>query len=195
MYVTDILPTLLNAANISINDNSLDGFNQWDTISLGMKSPRKEILYNLDQIVGFSGLLQQQWKVVNGSENIKYSDWFGSSGREHVNISVKSYIKDVLQSEAALSLPKKLDPNLISALRHQATVFCGEKKPDLECNPLAAPCLFNVIDDPCEFNNLADMNPGLLATLLSRVDNHYKNIIPTRRKFSDANCDPKNFNL
>lgn len=193
IFVTDLLPTLLRL-NIPIDDDSLDGFNQWDTISLGTPSPRKEVLYNIDQITGYSGLMIDGWKLVNGSENINYSEWLGSSGRENINISIESYIKNVLESDVALSLPT-LDTSLISSLRDQATIICEKNSADLKCNPLETPCIFNVIEDPCEFNNLAGVQPKILANLLARLEFHYKNIIPTRRKFSDSNCDPKNFKV
>jgi arylsulfatase A-like enzyme len=35
MHVTDLLPTLAAIANITIKDSSIDGVNQWETISIG----------------------------------------------------------------------------------------------------------------------------------------------------------------
>lgn len=40
-------------------------------------------------------------------------------------------------------------------LRKQSEVSCFFDSSFTECDPLTSPCLFNVIDDPCEFNNVA----------------------------------------
>lgn len=197
MYVTDILPTLAGVANITINDNSIDGVNQWEMISTGAPSARKELLYNIENVYGFSAIMSEGWKLVNGSENIKNADWFGSSGQDNVNVSFKSYIKDVLEAEASKSLPAlKLD--IVKALRKQATVKCTENfegiKSNPLCNPLVAPCLFNLIDDPCEMHNLAESQPIKLKYLISRLNKHVKDTVPSIRRPSDPKCDPKNFN-
>lgn len=193
MYVTDVLPTLAAAANIDINDNSIDGINQWETISSGAPSSRKEILYNIENVFGYSAIMSDGWKLVNGSENINNSDWFGSSGEEDVNVSIKSYIKNVMDAEASKSLPE-LNFESVKALRKQATVTCNEKLEGIKCNPLIAPCLFNLIEDPCEQNNLADSQAIKMEYLISRLNKHIKETVRPMRVFSDPNCDPKNFN-
>lgn len=42
-------------------------------------------------------------------------------------------------------------------------------KPLNKCNPLSKPCLFDVLADPCEFNNIADKFPNILKTLQTRL--------------------------
>lgn len=191
MYITDVLPTLAAAANIEINDNSIDGVNQWETISSGAASSRKEILYNIDNVSGYSAVMSEGWKLVNGSENINNSDWFGSSGADDVNVSLKSYIKDVMEAEAANSLPELKN---IKTLRKQATVTCEKKADAIKCDPLVAPCLFNLFDDPCEQNNLADSQPIKMDYLISRLNKHILDVVPSRRRLPDPDCDPVNFN-
>lgn len=196
MHVTDLLPTFAAAGSIDVNDSSLDGFNQWETISLGTKSPRKEMQYNIENILGYSAVMHEGWKIVNGSENIEYANWFGNSGLENVNISFKSYVQDILDSEVSKYMPT-LNAELIKDLRDQATVKCSYNNTDrqtVDCDPQAAPCLFNVFEDPCEQNNLADSFRSKTEFLLSIMNRHIKDTIPTRRRFIDSNCNPKNFN-
>ena len=53
-------------------------------------------------------------------------------------------------------------------MRNEATVTCASK-PVNDCNPLIKPCLFDVINDPCELNNLADKYPNIVKTLSTRL--------------------------
>lgn len=193
MYVTDILPTLAAAANITINDNSLDGVSQWETISAGSPSPRREILYNIENDVGYGAVMHEGWKIVNGTENM-VSEWIGSSGFDYINVSLNSYVINVLESEAARSLPK-LDPSTIKIMRANATVKCENNRYAVACVPSNTPCLFNIVEDPCEQNNLAASHPLRLNFLENRLQVHLKNIVPTRRRIRDPHCDPANFNF
>lgn len=193
MHVTDLLPTLTAAANISFKDSSIDGVNQWNTISSGVPTSRQEILYNIENVFGYSAVMKDGWKLVNGTDEIEYSNWFGSSGTENGNFTFESYASKVLNSDAAKSLPE-LSIEKIRKLRDEATVKCEKNTKAIACNPLIAPCLFNILDDPCEQNNLADSHSPQTEYLIKRLDHHIKEMLPSRRRFSDVNCDPANFN-
>lgn len=193
MHVTDLIPTLAAAANISINTGSLDGVNQWDMISWGSPSRRQEVLYNIENAIGFSAIVHEGWKFVNGSENMNNADWFGSTGREFLNESVLAYSQNVMQSVGARSLPP-LYSELIRRLRVEATVRCTQSTKFVACDPTKAPCLFHVVEDPCEQINLADSYPNRIAFLQWRLADHVSRIIPSRRRLTDPNCDPANFN-
>ncbi len=47
IHVTDWLPTLLSAAGHNAGQPTLDGLDQWESLSKGGPSPRKEMLYNV----------------------------------------------------------------------------------------------------------------------------------------------------
>ena len=50
MYITDWLATLVHVAGLeSMIPTGLDTLNMWPSISYGRKSPRTEIVLNLDQ--------------------------------------------------------------------------------------------------------------------------------------------------
>jgi arylsulfatase B len=85
-----------------------------------------------------------------------------------------------------LSVEKLLD------LRKQATISCNEdKNPINKCDPSKQPCLFNIILDPCERNNLAENFPEIVRSLDEKVKAHRNNAVPSRRTFaSDVLCDP-----
>lgn len=193
MHVTDLLPTLAAAANIAVKDKSIDGVNQWDTISLGVQSKRKGMLYNIENVIGYSAVMHQGWKLVNGTENINNANWFGSSGADS-NISFNSYARNILDSEASRSLPQ-LNLETMKTMRDEATVKCGNvNRNAVKCDPRTAPCLFNILEDPCEKNNLVDVQTDQLEILLSILSVHIENMIPSRRRYTDPNCDPSHFN-
>lgn len=192
MHVIDLLPTLASIANISI-DKSIDGVNQWSTISRGSLSSRSEILYNIESVLNYSAIMSSGWKMMSGPGGKSYDQWMGNSGAEYVNVSFKSYLKTVIDSESAQSLPL-LTPKVVKKMRSEATIKCNSNQTLIKCDSSIAPCLFNIIDDPCEFVNLAEKNPMKLHSLISLLENHIKLMIPSQRKFTDAACDPINFN-
>jgi arylsulfatase B len=193
MHVSDLLPTFASVANITMNDKSLDGVDQWETISLGLPSTRKEVLYNIENIFGYSAVMHEGYKLVNGTENIENANWFGSTGFQYVNVSFEDYFQNIFESEASQSLPQ-LDLETVKNLRNEATVKCSESHNFTACDPLKAPCLFNIVEDPCEQNNLADLMPGKMNFMLSRLEIHIQETLPSRRIRADPNCDPINFN-
>lgn len=189
--MTDLLPTLAAVAGIKVEDSTLDGLNVWDSISKGTPSPRREMLYNIEQVLGFSAVVNDGWKIVNGSENADNAVWMGASGSDFLELGIESYAKTIFESESSKFLPP-LDLETIKSMRDEATVRCGSAA--TYCNSQKAPCLFNINEDPCELNNLADTHPNELNFMLTRLEHHLGNLVPSRRRFTDDNCDPKNFN-
>lgn len=82
--------------------NKLDGMNIWPTIVNGTKSPRNEVLLNIDDIWGSSALTVNNWKIVKGTNyQGKWDNWYGPSG----NRSAKSYNTEaVINSKTGITL-------------------------------------------------------------------------------------------
>jgi hypothetical protein len=191
MYITDILPTMANAAKIPINVRNLDGVNQWQVLTEELPTIRKEVLYNIESVLSFSAIMNDGWKLVNGTENMKNSGWLGDSGNDS-KISFDEYAEKVLDSEAAQSLPS-LTMKEIKIIQEKSTVECGNVTIN-KCNPLESPCLFNINEDPCEHHNLAHERPEKVKFLLSRLSHHITEMVPSRRAPVDPMCDPKYHN-
>ena len=50
MYITDWMSTLLNVAELGhLVPQDVDSFNMWPVLVKGKRSPRKEVVLNLDQ--------------------------------------------------------------------------------------------------------------------------------------------------
>ena len=69
MHVSDWLPTILTAVDGDLSNlTSLDGFNQWETLKDQKKSPRTEVLVNIETgSFPKSALISGEWKLVNQS--------------------------------------------------------------------------------------------------------------------------------
>ncbi|XP_054721312.1 arylsulfatase I-like [Uloborus diversus] len=72
-------------------------------------------------------------------------------------------------------------------------VKCGGKTetPSAACDPLTAPCLFNIQDDPCEYNNLASFETEVLQDLEKLLDTYRKQAVPIANKPLDPQANPK----
>ena len=74
IHVTDWFPTLVHLAGGNVSGLTLDGYNQWDTISNGAPSPRTEILHEIRPVYNntyesFSyraGIRIGDWKLIVG---------------------------------------------------------------------------------------------------------------------------------
>lgn len=195
---SDILPTLASAAGIKIDP--VDGFDQWNALLNGGKSPRKEVVSVLDNIAGYSAIISDTWKLVNGtSSNGQYDSYLGKiqefslSPDTYSNLIISSMVGKVLTDPNATKAQKiNLTPAKINNLRKKLTISCKEAdNPIVKCNPLKKPCLYSIIDDPCERKNLADTFPATTSKLVQRMNDLVRMSDPERRTFvSDPRCDP-----
>ena len=62
IHVVDMLPPLAALAGARPDGQPLDGLNVWKTISAGGRSPRSEIIYNIDPLAG--AMRDGNWKLV-----------------------------------------------------------------------------------------------------------------------------------
>lgn len=200
IHTSDLLPTLGSAAGISVTRDGLDGINQWPTISLGLPSTRFEIVNTIDPVIGFSSYTFGSYKIVDGtSNNGLYDGWLGDQGRNAVPTSSFSYATNVLQSRASRairSIQKKknqLTVKKIILLRKEATVKCFKTKKN-HCDLLSGPCLFNIIIDPCEQNDIAQLHPLKMKFMEHQLEEWTLKAARSRRKPADPASNPANFN-
>lgn len=89
-------------------------------------------------------------------------------------------------------LPSKVQ---IQQIRKEAAVECLEK--DLlngteRCHPDRGDiCLFNLNNDPCEMENLADLYEDIKNELLERLAKHNDTLVPPRNQPRDPASNPK----
>ncbi|XP_018576345.1 arylsulfatase B [Anoplophora glabripennis] len=192
MHVSDWLPTLLEAAGYSSSIPKIDGLNVWKALSEDSKSSRTEILHNIDDIYGNAALTVGSWKIVKGTTySGSWDSWYGPSGRNY-NYNISS-LQASPAGVALKSLGKLASPKQIEQLRLQADVKCSTL-PSVECKPLQSPCLFNILQDPCEIRNLAQEYPQILTNLENILTEYNKTAIPPGNLPLDLRGDPKYWN-
>merc|ERR1712168_1485969 len=77
-----------------------------------------------------------------------------------------------------------------------AEILCEQPIPvnaSTSCDPVAAPCLYNIKEDPCEYHNLAGVEPDVLEMLLEKLHAYNLTAVPPYKSTIDPNADPKNF--
>lgn len=216
--MSDWLPTFAKIAGVTLQGH-VDGKNVWSSLSHDLPSPRREVLNHFDEIEPYAALVVGDYKIVSGTTyNGTYDDWLSASDISEENEQLREdYATYVLSSTAGKILQKyeqssadkripELSPELsthtkIRSLRRAAKVTCnGYQRPINEqnetnpCRPLQAPCLFNVMRDPCETTNLANEMPQIVSKLNARMDYLGSFAVPTRNRPSDPRADPAQFN-
>lgn len=204
--MTDWLPTLLSAAGINLNlTDKIDGIDQWSSLS-GAKfsEPRRhEIPVNIDEKFGYGTLISGGYKLVNRTTfNGTFDKWMGNLNPAEVDAGA-DYFESVFNSVAyqtlsQLQLKSENDTipetQLITQLRNMAKISCLNSQESKLCNPLVAPCLFNLIEDPCEEYNLAEEEPERLRVLIQRLSELSNQVVPARNVRGDVAADPIQFN-
>jgi arylsulfatase A-like enzyme len=69
MHVSDWLPTLYSAAGGDVTklDSNLDGVDQWRSLVNDEKSPRRQLLVNIDEREKTAALIIGDWKILVGA--------------------------------------------------------------------------------------------------------------------------------
>ncbi|XP_060531071.1 arylsulfatase J-like isoform X2 [Cylas formicarius] len=224
MHISDWLPTLYTAAGLDHSElpSNIDGKDQWRAISEDEKSPRTDMLLNIDDVWNYGAIRQGDWKYIYGSTSQGLADrWYGNDGKD------SDYFYDeeaVLKSATGSALAgiityqqineknenlkrhvnqnftiNLLDAHKVKALREAATVKCKKLQPEdqlesKKCNILESPCLFNIREDPCEEVNLVNQRPVIVLTLEQAIINYRKTALPIINKPRDPNADPLKWN-
>uniref|UniRef100_A0A1B0DGW4 Sulfatase N-terminal domain-containing protein n=1 Tax=Phlebotomus papatasi TaxID=29031 RepID=A0A1B0DGW4_PHLPP len=196
IHVTDWFSTFTELAGVpSHKYEKRDGNNIWSTLSLNKTPIRREILHNIDPIDGYSSYYRDGWKYVNGTNfNGTYDSWLGDMVQEDSPESFY-YSQLVMNSDVWQALnpysTRILKPNDLEILRGKTKINCERRNPKLiPCEPLKAPCLFNLKKDPCELNNLANIHPLRMKYMKKRVNDFQATALPPGNLPGDPNADP-----
>lgn len=169
IYVGDLLPTFssLTGANFKLT-SSIDGVDQSEVLLQKSPEIRKEVV-TVDPL-GFSSFIYNGYKMLNGTapDGLTFVDGMydvhlGSNNNSNHN--AEFYIDNVLNSQIVEILNSTLNAENIEELRRRSAVKCGYEGNQTICDLTKAPCLFDIVTDPCEQKNLASDLPELLTDL------------------------------
>ncbi|KAH8405928.1 hypothetical protein KR215_000006 [Drosophila sulfurigaster] len=189
IHAIDWLPTLAAAAGIQLPANlPLDGVNMWPSLSGNLEPQSRRLLHVMDDIFGYSSYMRDNLKYINGSSfEGRYDNWLGDLPAEEDDPISAYYAQHVLSSEVQQVLgTRSLTNDRIEQLRADATHRCPSNEQNFTqsiylCQPLEAPCFFNLAKDPCERYNLANLYPLQLQLLEQEVQQFRINAIDSVR--------------
>eukprot|EP01084_Bolivina_argentea_P263957 446958_1 len=151
MHSTDWLPTICDMVGvIPSNKSILDGFSMKHVIQNNNKSPRTEILHNIDPVnchVDICGSIRiNEWKLSVGNE---------VEGKGC--ISGWCYTYGIMNGSNYDNTTVKCGSNHVPIQNYSAAPYNGK------------PVLYNIIEDPCEYNNVAEENMDVVNQLYQRL--------------------------
>ncbi|XP_069692179.1 arylsulfatase B-like isoform X1 [Periplaneta americana] len=202
-HVTDWLPTLLAVAGGSAVDAPVDGLNQWDALMSNGTSPRTDALLLLDEVANVYAFRWGKWKLTNGTNHElqgKTDGFYGESGSSpsnppyNITAVIHSYVGEAL-SNLESSIPPSEEE--ILEMRLEATVSCPELSDETACNPISnsEPCLFDLVEDPCEKNNVASSHPDVVQTMMEMLSKYQESLVPQEQVDPDIDgSDPAKYN-
>lgn len=160
VHVSDLLPTLVSALNLKWRTKDriyVDGINQWHALNAN----DEERL----EVYGENFYISNYWKLTFGADG--GSDSYGSirnremeSDKDMTGFDFETYVRSIYASELH-SILNEILPQKIRYLRSRAKVHCNLNDVDestvknIKCSR-SNPCLFNLLQDPCEFDNKRD---------------------------------------
>ncbi|KAL4228573.1 hypothetical protein ACF0H5_011623 [Mactra antiquata] len=199
VHVSDWLPTLYSAAGGDGADLGLiDGIDQWEMILNNGSSVRTEILHNIDPVNKFSAIRVGDYKLIQGDISGGRNDhWYPCSfpfEPEEYNATDSVYEK-IVQSlyEKEISIRAKMSSTFSNHSPNSPfNIMCGDPPANYttNCLPQKAACLFHIPTDPCEYNNIADKNPEIVANLQARIQRHAEGAVPPVNKPIDKSANP-----
>ncbi|XP_076324058.1 arylsulfatase B-like isoform X2 [Tachypleus tridentatus] len=205
MHISDWLPTLYHAAGGLVSDlGKLDGVQLWDALSQNLPSQRTEILHNIDPIWKVAALRVGDFKLLQGTVfDGKYDKWFGPSGRTstknkyhmHNTSEDIQQLRNMCLNSVTAKYLKKIGRSISAefcSLPEAAHIQCEPKPTNASrnCQPNKNPCVYNIKEDPCEYNNLAQIHPEITSSLLQRLQEFNKTAVTPGNKPADPFAVP-----
>ncbi|XP_045468518.1 arylsulfatase B-like [Harmonia axyridis] len=208
LHITDWLPTLYSLAggNLSLLKN-LDGVNQWDNICRNKPSQKKDFLINIDEAIPYSAIIgyHGQFKLMNGTTLSGFYDKYGEEPKVPKKLAYN--ISAVLGSSVNKAIHRSnpdhsdLTPCTIIELRKSASTIrqnlkCKDKgkrnKPDI-CSGF---CLFDLLEDPCETENLIkdESKKDIINNLKFKLQQYWEVMVPQTNKAVDIESNPAKYN-
>ncbi|KAH7965854.1 hypothetical protein HPB49_011478 [Dermacentor silvarum] len=199
MHITDWLPTVQvtqSQRSLSGGDAAkiaeLDGYDMWRPLSYGLPSPRTELLYNYDYTFPMSSALRNsRYKLVQDGSG-RFIDRYNVPGGSRPCNDLDSLLYQSTVAGVLRNIYKKDNLAFRRGWRQRATLTCGKARATNFFSNTSV-YLFDIVTDPCEFNNLASTLPNVVASLKKRLEAFGAAAVPVRmNRTIDPNSFPEN---
>lgn len=183
---------------------NIDGINQWSALREDKNESRRNgTLLNVGHLDDIEAVIEGKYKLIRSTwKNGVYDGFYGEDGRGSPNppyndtaVITSPVFKamialNVTSSETELQLKEN-----IRQIRLNATVVCEESGRRYTGGPYChSYCLFDLEDDPCETNNLVSKYPNVTGTLIKKLQQFKKEMVPELSKRVDPASNPHFFN-
>jgi hypothetical protein len=182
----------------------IDGINQWPALRQDKNDDRRNgTLLNVGQLDLMEAIVDGKYKLIRSTNhNGIYDGFYGEGGRSSPNppyndtgvitspVSKAIIALNINSSATELQLREK-----IRRIRLDATVVCEENKRHYIGGPYChSYCLFDLEEDPCETNNLISTYPHVAESLMKKLQQFKKEMVPELTKPVDRASNPRFFN-
>lgn len=144
----------------------------WDALSKGWRSPRTEVLLNIDPVTGVAGLRHGKHKLVISNSNTTHNTHVRTTGNPRPTNDLDELTDDSLAADVLRQFYDVDDLAFKPLWRQASTTECYRGKCAGDSVSLAEQIhLFDVEMDPCELCNLANTRKGVsfLGTLVRNI--------------------------
>ncbi|XP_041970818.1 arylsulfatase J-like [Aricia agestis] len=191
IHVSDWLPTLLKAVGVNSPEN-IDGVNLWENI-VANKESKRNTLFEIDDMAGFASIIHGDYKLITGEVITENSN---HQGERVTGLITKppNYIKE-LENSKMYTVLKDVGINFDfnnTELRNNIKISCHGKNRKELCYPDKDKlCLFNIRDDPCEYEDISAENPDIVEKLYDILQNELMRLKPRPPMARDIRSHPR----
>jgi arylsulfatase A-like enzyme len=195
MFIGDLFSTIYSAAGGNIaNLGPIDGIDFWNVLNENIKIPkRSDLLHNIDDVSNTYAVRSGDYKLIYGK--FRYDGWYSNPSDKYDQFwNVPNYLSnwspDFKQSKVYKIL-KSIGREVKTI--NKVVIKCNQFLRNIRtCNSTIEQCLFNIKLDPCEYNNLARVEPQKVAQLMQVLQRLNATAVPPQNKviITDERANP-----
>jgi hypothetical protein len=182
----------------------IDGINQWPALRQDKNDGRRNgTLLNVGQLNLMEAIIDGKYKLIRSTYyNGIYDGFYGESGRgspnppyNYTGVITSPVSKSIIALNVNSSATELKLRGKIRRIRLDATVVCEGSKRHYIGGPYChSYCLFDLEEDPCETNNLISTYPHVAESLMKKLQQFKKEMVPELTKPLDRASNPLFFN-